>query len=164
MAKTGPVRRKELTVFGLAIEELFEEHPELGTKADLLRYLGCDRTHLRRYEVVGGRKTIPSDVLVNTAAFFGTTTDRLLGIGAAPEGVEPDYPAWRDFKKSETYKQLTGGARAEIARLRPHGEPTIAFYQSIALGFLHGVTRSEAIAAGAEKQGVESVSRLRKKK
>ncbi len=48
------------------------------TQSDLAKYLKCSQECYSLYE--NGKRDIPTDVLINIAKFYNTTTDYILGL------------------------------------------------------------------------------------
>ena len=66
------------------IRDLREDHDLL--QKDLAKYLQCSQVSYSHYEL--GKRDIPTDVLINFAAFYHTSTDYLLGL----TDVRKPYP------------------------------------------------------------------------
>lgn len=47
-------------------------------QTDLAEYLQCTQVSYSHYEL--GKRDIPTDILIKLAAFYGTSTDYLLGL------------------------------------------------------------------------------------
>lgn len=67
------------------IRDLREDRDLL--QKDVAEYLNCSQVCYSYYEI--GRRDIPTDVLIRLAAFYGTSTDYLLGL----TDEEKPYPA-----------------------------------------------------------------------
>ena len=53
---------------------------------DIANYLQCTQVSYSQYEL--GKRDIPTDVLIKLAAFYGTSTDYLLGL----TDIKKPYP------------------------------------------------------------------------
>ena len=67
------------------IRDLREDRDLL--QKDVAEYLNCSQVCYSYYEI--GRRDIPTDVLIRLAAFYGTSTDYLLGLTDHPTPYPP---------------------------------------------------------------------------
>lgn len=67
------------------IRDLREDRDLL--QKDVAEYLNCSQVCYSYYEI--GRRDIPTDVLIRLAAFYGTSTDYLLGLTDHPMPYPP---------------------------------------------------------------------------